>query len=337
MITKQKVHRLVNKVSKHIGLPAAPGYPSALMVEPTNYCNLSCTLCPTGSKWLAHPQGRMNVEAFYRVMDEVGPFLDRVAFWNWGEPFLHPRLLDMFRYTRRFPVWMQVCTNGHFFNDRAFVKDMVKSGVNQVIVSVDGITSESVQKYRGPAAKLESIIHGIQNMISVREEFSGRGPQIEMQFLVMQHNQGEIDEVSKLAESLPVDRFFLKTINMRREDLETHASLLPDHEKFRRFEQDQQGQWRVKGHPTGICPYIYDTAVILWDGSLLPCCFDAEEKIVLGNAFNGSFYKAWTSPTYNRFRYRVRHHRTDIPMCSWCPEERQLKKQRLNRFWTDLS
>lgn len=336
MITKQKVHRLINNISKRLGLPAAYGYPSALMVEPTNYCNLSCTLCPTGSRWLAHPQGRMHVDAFYRVMDEVGPFLNRVAFWNWGEPFLHPQLLEMFQYTRRFPVWMQVCTNGHFFNDRVFVKKMVKSGVNQVIVSVDGITTESVQKYRGPAANLETIVDGIKNFVSVREELGGQGPQLEMQFLVMKHNQDDVDEARKFAEKLHVDRFFLKTINMRREDLEIQSSLLPDNEKFRRFEQDQQDQWHIKGHPTGICPYIYNTAVIIWDGSLLPCCFDADEKTVLGNAFSTGFYKAWTSPAYNRFRYRVRHYRADIPMCSWCPEERQLKKQRLGRFWTDL-
>ena len=130
--------------------------------------------------------------------------------------------------------------------------------------------------------------------------------------------------------------FFFKTINMRKADLEMYSSYLPNDEKYRRFRQDKNGEWIVKGAPTGICPYIYETAVVLWDGSLLPCCFDGEERIVLGNAFDAGLYKAWNSRDFRIFRYTARHNRTKIPICSWCPEARVENMEQLGRFWTEL-
>ena len=336
MTFKQKLHKNINRLAKRMGTSYAPGYPSALMVEPTNYCNLTCTLCPTGSGWLSHPQGRMDGMQFYKLMDEAGPYLERVAFWNWGEPFLHHGLLDMVRYARRFPVWLQVCTNGHFFDDPSFVKEVAACGLNQVIVSVDGATTESLRRYRGPHANLEIIMRGIQNFVTLRDEMKGQGPLLEMQFLMMKHNQDEVEAIEKMARALRVDRFYIKTINMRPEDLAAHAALLPDDEKYRRFVINGQGEWTVKGEPTGICPYVYQTAVVLWDGSLLPCCFDAEEKVTLGNAFQEGLHKAWNNPAYRRFRHAARHRRAQIPMCAWCPEERRARQKRLGRFWTDL-
>ena len=337
MTYRRIINRILAIASKKLGTSVAWGYPSALMIEPTNTCNLSCVLCPTGAGWLKHPRGQMDVTAFRHLIDEAGPYLYRVAFWNWGEPFLHPAILDMVRYARRWPVWLQICTNGHFFSDPAFAREVITSGLDQLIVSIDGVTEDSIQKYRGPKADLNKILTGVRNLVSARRLVGKAKPQIEVQFLVMRHNQSEIGAAQALTTELGVDRFYCKTLNMRPQDIEQFQHLLPDAAEFCRFEIGADGKWSVKGTPTGICPYIYETTVVLWDGSLLPCCFDGEESIVLGNAFADGLWHAWNSDHYRQFRYRVRHNRTSVPMCVWCPEGRTLPHGRqLGRFWTDL-
>jgi MoaA/NifB/PqqE/SkfB family radical SAM enzyme len=330
-------NRWMANISKGLGTSFVMGYPSALMVEPTNYCNLTCTLCPTGAGWLKHPQGRMDVTVFRRLVDEAGPYLDRIAFWNWGEPFLHPNLMEMVGYSRQWPAWLQLCTNGHFFTNHRLTKEVVESGLNQLIVSMDGSTSESIQKYRGQNADLARILTGIENLASLRASLGQAGPYIEVQFLVMHHNQDEIEMARSMAFNAGADHFYCKTINMRAEDLEQYHSLLPDAPEYRRFELDERGQWAVRGNPNGVCPYVYQTAVVLWDGSLLPCCFDGEEAVVLGNAFKDGLWQAWNSRQFRSFRYRVRHSRPTIPMCAWCPEERSEDRVQLGWFWTNLS
>lgn len=336
MIDERMRNRWLTNISKRLGIPFALGYPSALVVEPTNTCNLSCVLCPTGAGWLRHPQGRMDFAAFCRLIDEAGPYLDRVAFWNWGEPFLHSKVIDMVRYVRQWPVWVQTCTNGHFFSDHTFAREVVESGLDQVIISMDGSTTKSIQQYRGHHASVDKILEGIHNLASARESIGETSPRIEVQFLVMRHNQDEIEIARAMAADAGADRFYCKTINLRPEDLESFGSLLPDAPEFRRFDVSSDGQWSIRGMPTGICPYVYETAVVIWDGSLLPCCFDAEEAILLGNAFKDGLWRAWNSNLFRSFRYRVRHHRASIPMCAWCPEERSDEHARLGRFWTDL-
>jgi MoaA/NifB/PqqE/SkfB family radical SAM enzyme len=279
----------------------------------------------------------MDLAAFRRLIDEAGPYLDRVAFWNWGEPFLHPEIVEMIRYARPWPAWLQICTNGHFLSSSVLAREVVESGLDQVFISMDGATTESIQQYRGQRANLDMILEGINNLAAARKSLDKTSPTIEVQFLVMRHNQTEIETAQAIALDAGADRFYCKTINLRPEDVEPFSSLLPDAPEYRRFDASTSGQWSIRGDPTGLCPYVYETAVVTWDGSLLPCCFDAEEAIVLGNAFEDGLWDAWNSSLFRSFRYRVRHDRESIPMCAWCPEGRSDGQAELGRFWTDLT
>ncbi len=337
MNLKRKINRSLADISKRLGFSMAWGYPSALMIEPTNNCNLACVLCPTGATWLKHPQGYMNFKKYCRLIDEASPYLYRIAFWNWGEPFLHKALLDMIDYTKRYPIFTQVSTNGHFFTDPIFSKDVIKSGIDHIIISVDGYTTESIQQYRGPGADLDQVLHGLSNLISSRKSLRKKHPQIEAQFLVMSHNHGEIEKVRASLMNMGVDRFCVKSMNIRPQDIQSFLYLLPNDERLTRFEFSSDGRLSPKGKPTGICPYIYEATVVLWDGSLVPCCFDAEESVILGNAFNDGLWHAWNNINYRRFRYLVRHNRAEMPMCSWCPEERtDAQGKKIGRYWADL-
>ena len=65
------------------------------MIEPTNECNLRCPLCPTGAGKLKRAKGQMSFELYRRILAELDGSLERLMLYNYGEPFLHPRILDM--------------------------------------------------------------------------------------------------------------------------------------------------------------------------------------------------------------------------------------------------
>ncbi len=67
------------------------GWPTHMLIEPTNFCNLKCVLCPV-TEGLNRPSGKMEFEIFQKLIDEVGEYIFLILLWDWGEPFLNPRV-----------------------------------------------------------------------------------------------------------------------------------------------------------------------------------------------------------------------------------------------------
>ena len=70
---------------------------------------------------------------FTRVIDEAGPALDRVDFFNYGETFLHKRAVEMCEYIkRRLPrIYLYTSTNGLALTEAQATR-LVHSGIDEV-------------------------------------------------------------------------------------------------------------------------------------------------------------------------------------------------------------
>ena len=82
-------------------------------------------------------------------MDEAGPSLVRIDFFNYGEAFLHKRAVEMCEYIKaNFPhIYLYTSTNGLALSE-AQARRLVHSGIDEVTFSIDGATPESYVKYR---------------------------------------------------------------------------------------------------------------------------------------------------------------------------------------------
>jgi hypothetical protein len=126
--------------------------PTRLYVECTAACNISCfqaCCAPETGITRTRQAGMLDVELFRRVVDEAGPSLVRLDFFNYGETFLHKRAVEMCEYVKaRFPhVYLYTSTNGLAFTDDG-VRRLVRSGIDEVTFSIDGATPESYRRYR---------------------------------------------------------------------------------------------------------------------------------------------------------------------------------------------
>jgi hypothetical protein len=185
--------------------------PSRLYVECTAACNISCAqacCAPETGITRTRQAGMLDFELFKRVIDEAGPSLGRVDFFNYGEAFLHKRAVEMCEYIKtKFPhIYLYTSTNGLAFTEEA-VRRLVRSGIDEVTFSIDGATPESYVKYRqrGDFAK------AIRNLgIAAQEKReSGRDlPQINWRYILFSHNdsEGEMNRARRMAEEIGVDR-----------------------------------------------------------------------------------------------------------------------------------
>ncbi len=289
------------------------GYPPIVNVEPTNICNLRCPLCVTGSMSMERPYGRMSFDHFKKFVDQVADKIIYITLYHQGEPYLNKSFNDMVAYAKSKGVYVTTSTNAHFFTPELSQK-IVESKLDSMIISLDGVTQDTYATYR-VLGQLDTVLDGIRNLVEAKKKARSKVPYLFLQFLVMKHNEHEIPLVKELAKELGVDRLLIKTTQVM--TLEEAKEWLPENEKYRRYELTEDA-FKVK-QGQGVCPRVWMTTLIDWDGQVVPCCFDKNGEHALGNlAQDQDFETIWQDEKYSDFRRRMLTNRNSIDICRNC-------------------
>lgn len=295
------------------------GSPTHLQLEPSTYCNLKCVICPV-TEGLNRPTGHMDFNLYKKVIDETGDYVFLILLWDWGEPFLNPAVYEMISYARKKGIKVISSTNGHPFTNIENVDKVIHSGLDTLIVAMDGISQETYERYR-QGGNLESVLQGIRNIVARKHDLNSNTPLINLRFLVMKHNEHEIPKLKDLAGDLGVDVLTLKTLNPYHEKESVtdgrENELLPDNYKYRRFKYVRDGKTRirVKNNP---CKSLWNTPYIHWDGTVCPCTYDYNEKYILGDLRTGTFKDIWFGARYSHMRNQFRKDWEKINFCREC-------------------
>jgi MoaA/NifB/PqqE/SkfB family radical SAM enzyme len=296
--------------------PIVWGYPVMLMIEPSNYCNLKCPLCPSGNGAMTRAKGNMGFDEFTTLIDEIADHTIIVLMWNQGEPYLNSDLNKMVNYLHQKKIVSVVSTNGHFIRNESEADDIIKSGLDEMIVSFDGADQETYSKYR-VGGNIEQVIQGIKLLVKSKDKLKVSKPEINLQYIVMKHNESDIEKAKKIADTLSVDKFIIKTAQVYTDS--DASEYLPQNNELSRYDT-KDGKISVKGQPNG-CKYLWYASAINWDQSVSPCCFDKNADFKLGVLSDGSsFNSIWKNSEYQKFRANILKDGRTIEMCNNCSE-----------------
>lgn len=294
------------------------GWPTHLQVEPTNLCNLRCSLCPV-TEGLHRPSGFMDFHLYRRLIDEVSPWVFLMLFWEWGEPFVHPRAYEMIEYATRRGIKVLASTNGHRFADPGHAEKAVCSGLDTLIFALDGISQDTYERYR-QGGKLETVLTGIRTVVAKKREMGSLTPRINLRFIVMKYNEHEIPQLEGLADSLGVDVLTLKTLYPGHDSdpsLDSENPFIPQDRRYRRFCYSDDGATRIRAH-SNTCKVLWNHPSVHWNGLVCPCSFDPHENHVLGDLTQGTFRDVWYGEAYRKMRQNFRDNWESVPLCSRC-------------------
>src|SRR5690349_11124354 len=196
-------------ISKITGKPVQWGYPISISFEPTTSCNLRCPECPSGLRAFTRPTGMLQNDFFRQTIDQLSKDLLYLIFYFQGEPYLNPSFLDMVKYASSKGIYTATSTNAHYLTD-ANAKRTVESGLDRLIISIDGTTQDVYQQYR-VGGHLEKVIQGAKNIVKWKKELKSKTPFIFFQFLVVKPNEHQIEAVKELAREVGVDEVRFKT------------------------------------------------------------------------------------------------------------------------------
>ncbi|RJR24502.1 hypothetical protein C4578_02685 [Candidatus Microgenomates bacterium] len=257
------------------------GFPVKLTIDPTANCNLHCPLCPTGQGNKGRKKGLMKLTDFKKIIDETGDFLLEVDLFNWGEPLLNKEVFKMISYTHKKKIKARISSNLNFFPS-GFEKELVKSKLHHLVVSLDGISQETYSQYR-VGGSLPKVLDSVKKIALEKKRQSSPFPFITWQFIVMKHNEHEVKEAKKLVKEWGFDRIVFQR---NRGDM--------GKELFKKAKKQLK-----------TCHFLWNQSVINWNGSVSPCCLYYDEKYDFGNAFNDGFAEVWNNQRYKEARRLV--------------------------------
>ncbi|MDI3504209.1 MAG: hypothetical protein PWP64_1145 [Candidatus Cloacimonadota bacterium] len=286
--------------------------PPAVMIEPTNFCNLKCPLCPSGNGSLKRARGIMTKSDFAQIVKQIHREVGMLILWNQGEPYLNPDFNSMVEFAAAHHLYTMTSTNASLPLD---CEAIIQSGLNKIIISMDGVSEDTYNSYR-INGNYDLVLSNMQRLVAAKKRLKSQTPYIVWQFIIMSHNEHEIPLVRKRAQELQVDKLEFKTAQIyNSEDLK----YLPTDHKLSRYSA-QEKHFEIKHKILNRCRRLWTQPVINWDGELSICCYDKDIIFKIGNVFDQGFSKLWFSEKLNQIRARILQDRQSIEICHNCGE-----------------
>jgi MoaA/NifB/PqqE/SkfB family radical SAM enzyme len=185
-------------------------------IEPTSDCNLNCKTCVRHS-W-EEEMGFMQLEDYKKLIGDLKSFkgLEKISFWGIGEPLFHPQITEMIELASELEIKTQIITNGLLL-DQKKAEALLESGLDSLVVSVDGTSPETMADIRS-GADLKTVIKNIQNFRNLRDK-NQKNCEIGIEYVIMKSNVDELKDLRKLAFKLGASFIFLTNLLPYTEDM----------------------------------------------------------------------------------------------------------------------
>lgn len=343
------LHALVGKLQGKTQMTYLLGLPTYISIELTNRCACTCALCPVGQRIYSRRLGNMPWEQFTWLVDQVSSHARFIGLYNWGDPFLHPRVYDMISYVASKKIYVKVSSTLRNW-DPAQAEHLVRTGLDELKVSLHGASEETYRDYQPSHSRTDisfaDALERIRALQLAKQRLGLTKPNITLGFIVTSNNEHEIDKLLEIARQLGVDysleetslnlRFlpYDRMMNSRGVD---EASLqqerktlierwLPKEDRYvneyYRFIRAHAGILPPADSKWFSCKWPWQQVVISSNGDVNLCCGSYSINDRIGNVFELPLRKIWNNALYRAARRNIaRCSGTNVPpvLCAGCP------------------
>jgi len=335
----------IDQVDNYIRLHRPVTHLAKVYIEPTNKCNLTCSMCMHRT-W-DESQGRMSWKVFTSILDSLNnlPEIPTIFFGGLGEPLSHPKIIDMISHVKARQAKVELITNGTLLDEEC-ARQLVDVGVDRIWISIDGAFPESYADIRLGAA-LKEVVENVRKLKRMRSGGHFPKPEIGIVFVAMKRNIADLPAVIKLGRKLGAKQFLVT--NVLPYSVETQNEMLyqrslrnitylpsiwfpklnlpkmqiDEHVQQPFFESLNSGcNVTFTGHNLGgtndVCTFIESGSItVAWDGNVSPCPplshnhlsylhkKHFSRRYILGNITECDLLDLWNNSEYVAYRQRV--------------------------------
>ncbi|MFX0197893.1 MAG: radical SAM/SPASM domain-containing protein [Candidatus Hodarchaeota archaeon] len=256
-----------------------PKLPSVIRIEITNKCDLRCIICDRQA--MKRKASLMDFGLFKKIVDDaVRMKIPVIGLNRFGEPLLHPQIVDMVRYCKEQGAKHVEFTTNATHLTRAMSSEIMEAGLNEIDVSIDGFTKETYEKIR-VGAKYESVMKNVHNLLKLKKE---KNSNIKIQINCVVNNIN-IDELK------PFHKYWHRRVD--------HIWFIPmmQYGDVKDISVVNEKEKRCKCIQL---PYMF---VVYADGKAGVCCAgDPGGVLKIGDLSKESIYQIWNGETVWRIR-----------------------------------
>ena len=255
-------------------------YLSTAAIEIVGICNYQCAMCGFSGE---RKKGFMSYNLFYNAINQLKKFkVESLALHLYGEPLLHPRLTDVVKHAIRNGHKIDLYTNGSLLNV-SLAEHLIHLGVNQFHISFIPNKKEYEEIFKG--SHYETVMDNMSNLIKIINK-----NKLYLQIRLMTDDEEE----------------YIVYKNMCLEMFGKSISVFYDRSPFLPV-YGQKMDCRYSNNYKYIypCELVYRSINILWNGDVVPCCFDVNGLLVMGNIKENCLSDIWNNERYVELRRRL--------------------------------
>ncbi len=279
--------------------------PHIVHVGVTTYCNLSCPACPVGIGELGRPSEHLKFDTYCKMVDELRGSLLFLLFWDWGEPFLHPHLFEMISHANKSQIRTVTSTNLSMKLTDVKIEEIITSGLDHLIVCIDGIDQTAHQAYRR-GSRLHQLLENLEGIVSAKTRSNSLYPMIEIRTLATRQNEKQFSRILQLAEEIGAQMYSVKNVrpfDFRGRNLD--HEIVPKNPALARYdytdETSPDPQNRLPGTGKFNCGKPFYAPTLNSDGNLVFCSYVDRDEEIYGD-ISKSFSKIWKHKSSRRKR-----------------------------------
>jgi radical SAM protein with 4Fe4S-binding SPASM domain len=314
------VYDVCNSISSKLKYENLADFPRYIDIELTNNCNFRCLMCHTGTYSLKRGRGFMADDVYLNILNEIKEYKTPIRFIRWGEPTLHPKLIEYIIKAKKYGIMCHMNTNGSFMNDD-MIQMLIDIPLDSIKFSFQGIDRKSFMEMRN--------IDFYDELLNiVRKFYVKRGekeyPYIHIATTITYETKEQVkqfkDEVKDFVDLVTVGRTVLDGLDVNKVKLKKK-----DKDTIRHLKEQESV---IKTYSE--CPEVFDKLSINWDGTVSACCSDYDKKMIIGTLGKNSLKEIWVSEKMHFYRNMLKDMRhSELELCKSCYDYHSLQTPEL--------
>lgn len=268
--------------------------------EVTDNCNASCIMCPRDKHEHGREHGIMDQAKYEKSIDEiVGLGAKKIVLTGFGEPMLDKRLEEKIAYANGKGLSTYFITNASALTPRRSRK-LMDAGLSEMRVSFYGMRSETYNAVM-QGLDFDRTMKGILEFLKLRDEL-GSKTRVQISYLELEQNKTDTDAFREFWEPRVNAIEIWKPHNFG--DGRDYRFREGDLERKTSCGRPENGPFQIQ-----------------WNGEVIPCCYDYNNQIILGNAFEQPVLDILNNEKYRLLRYAHRMKKFGMfPYCDQCDQ-----------------
>lgn len=281
-------------------------YPIISNIELTNACGMNCIMCPR--QYMKRKVGFIDLQLFEKILKQ-SKFNSQIVLHHFGDPLLHPKIEEILNICKKYKINSMFSTNPSSLTDKK-IDQILNGGLDHLHISLDGATKHTYEKIRRGRADYGIAIKNINNFLAEKNKRGLKKPYTVIAIIQMKETKDEINQFKKQwSGKKGIDKVEVK------EFITWDGSM----DKITQLGDEYSHKFKRKYYYP--CFWPWGKITVTWDGKVVPCCFDYDAKVILGDLNKQTLKEIWNGKPMQVFRkQQIENSFPEKHLCRNCRE-----------------